>query len=64
MNRLLKSSKFWAAVLGLAVVILVEALGVNEEAAGQIQAAVLTLIGLFIGATAIEDAAKKLKGGK
>jgi len=64
MERLLKSSKFWAAVVGLVVVILTEIAGVSEETAKQIQVAVLTLIGIFIGGTAIEDAAKKLKTGK
>lgn len=64
MQRLLKSSKFWAAVLALLVVVAVQGFNVSEEAANQISAAVLVLIGIFIGGTALEDVARNLAVAK
>ncbi len=62
MGRLLQSSKFWAAIIGIVGVVLVQLLNVPEDMALKIQAAIVTLVGLFIGGTALEDVAKNLRG--
>jgi hypothetical protein len=64
---LLKSRKFLAAAGAVVVILGVALKGWNEETsmalAERIINAVLVLAGLFIGGTAIEDAAAKLRGG-
>lgn len=55
MNGLLKSRKFWLAVVGVVQVIVLDALGVAPE----IWAAIEALIVVLIGTIAIEDAAAK-----
>ena len=60
MNRLVRSSKFWAAVLGGAIFTLY-ALGADQEVTPeQVQGLIALLVGLVAGGTALEDAAEKL----
>ena len=68
MNRLIRSSKFWAAVGSLLACILV-AFGVMDEQnadqfASLIIKAIVGLAGIYGLATAAEDVASKLGGGK
>ena len=59
LKGLLSSRKFWAALVGVLAVVLVQC-GVSEEKANTISVAIMTLAGLYIGGTAVEDAANKL----
>jgi len=59
LKGLLSSRKFWAALVGLLAIVLVQC-GVSEEKANTISVAIMTLAGLYIGGTAVEDAANKL----
>ena len=64
MNRLLRSAKFWAAVIGVGVVVAVEAFGVAQISADQIANAAAAIVSVLIAAIAGEDIAKKLSGYK
>jgi hypothetical protein len=59
LKGLLSSRKFWAALVGVLAIVLVQC-GVSEEKANTISVAIMTLVGLYIGGTAVEDAANKL----
>ncbi len=59
LKGLLSSRKFWTALVGVLAVVLVQC-GVSEEKANTISVAIMTLAGLYIGGTAVEDAANKL----
>jgi len=63
-SRLLKSSKFWAAVLALLVIIAVQGFNVPEETAEKISKGAMVLVGLFIGGTTLEDVACNFAVGK
>lgn len=67
MKRLLQSSKFWVALGSLVAAVLVT-LGFGDERADQTAELVVGLLKWFgtvwIGATAVEDAAKHLAAGK
>ena len=62
LKRLLKSSKFWAAVVGVVSVALVQGLGMDEGSAATISKAILTVVGLYIAGTTAEDFADKING--
>jgi hypothetical protein len=57
--HVLKSRKFWASLVGLAAVIVLYASGqvLDEET---IVNAIVAITGIFVGSTAIEDAARSL----
>jgi len=57
-KRLLGSSKFWTALASVAGVILIQALGMDEKTANAISMAIVTLGGLYIIATGVEDIGK------
>jgi len=59
LKGLLSSRKFWTALVGVLAVVLVQC-GMSEEKASTISVAIMTLVGLYIGGTAVEDAANKL----
>ena len=65
-KRLLSSRKFLTALASLVVVTGVLLAGWDEESAqeiaGKLVNAVLVLAGLFMGTTALEDAAEKVRG--
>ena len=65
-KRLLSSRKFLTALASLVVVTGVLLAGWDEESAqeiaGKLVNAVLVLAGLFMGTTALEDAAEKIRG--
>lgn len=62
MQALLKSRKFWAAIVGVVGVVLAQ-YGVPEERVNEVTLAIVTLITAVIGGTAWEDAAQKKAGG-
>jgi len=55
---MLKSRKFWTAIAGVVAVILVNLVGLDETTAKAISTAIVTLGGLYIVATGIEDSRK------
>ncbi len=58
MASLLKSRKFWLAVVGVVQVIVLDYLGLNPE----IWQAIAALIGVLIAGIAVEDAGAKVAG--
>jgi hypothetical protein len=52
---LLKSRKFWAAVLGVLAVFLTDLLGMDAEMAELITQAIMAIVGTYIIGTALED---------
>lgn len=64
MKGLLKSRKFWLAVVALLAIVAIEGFGVPEEAANRIAEAIMAVIGVLIIGIAVEDSAKKLNGRK
>ena len=52
---LLKSRKFYAAVLGVVGVVLVELAGLDEASAELIVKAIMAIVSAFILGTALED---------
>lgn len=52
---LLKSRKFWAAVLGVATVTLVQLNVVSQESADALSAAITIILSVFILGTGLED---------
>ena len=58
MNKLvllLKSRKFWAALLGIVGVVLVQVVGLPEASAELVTNAIMAIIGAFVIGTALED---------
>ncbi len=64
MKRLLKSSKFWAVIVGIVGVFLTHLVGLSPEQIESANALIVTLVGIFIGGTVAEDVAEKLRGAK
>jgi len=64
MKRLLKSSKFWAVIIGIVGVFLTHLVGLAPEQIESANALIVTLVGIFIGGTVAEDVAEKLRGKK
>lgn len=60
---LLKSRKFWIAVVSLASVLLV-GMGRAELPVGDIVDAIVTIVSVLIASIAAEDMARKLAGGE
>ena len=58
MVSILKSRKFWLAVIGVVQVIALDLLGLNPE----IWQAIAALIGVLIASIALEDAGEKSAG--
>jgi len=56
---LLRSRKFWVSLVGLGAVAWV-ASGGGEVPEEKLVEAIVTIVGVFVGSTAIEDAASKL----
>jgi len=52
---LLKSRKFWAAVIGVVGVTLVQLNVVDQAAADKLTEAIMVILGLFILGTGLED---------
>ena len=52
---LLKSRKFWAAILGVVGVLLVEVAGLSAESAELVTQAIMAIIATYILGTALED---------
>ncbi len=52
---LLKSRKFWAAILGIVGVILTDLLGLDPDTAELITQAIMAIVGTYIIGTALED---------
>ena len=55
LKALLKSRKFYAAVLGVVGVVLVELAGLPEASAEMIVQAIMAIVASFILGTALED---------
>jgi uncharacterized membrane protein len=64
LHPLLKSKRFWAAVVGLVFMIVGAFLPDLDLTAEMYSEAVLTLIGMLIGGYAAEDVVKSFKGTK
>ncbi len=64
MKRLIRSSKFWAVVIGIIGVILTHLVGLSPEQVESANALIVTLIGIFVCGTVAEDVAAKLKKKK
>jgi len=62
-KSLLKSRKFWVAVVGLGGVILTESFGWDEASVSTLSTAIVTIVGVLIAAIAVEDAAEKHGNG-
>ena len=59
---LLKSRKFWIAVVGVGGVVLSESFGWEAAAVESLTGAIVVIAGILIAAIAVEDAADKSKG--
>ena len=60
LKSLLKSRKFWLAIVGVVQVIVLDGLGIAPE----IWQAVAALLAVLIGAIAVEDVGKRFGGKK
>jgi hypothetical protein len=63
-KKLLASKRFWTAVITLGVLVAVNVLGVDEDMAVKIEAAVMKLGAFLIGGMSLSDTAMALKGKK
>jgi hypothetical protein len=56
---LLKSTRFWTAIAGVAAIVLVQAAGMSEEQAQEITNAILVLVPVFIISRTYRNTAAK-----
>ena len=61
---LLKSRKFWIAIVGILSVVLNESFGMDEVSVKSLSDAIVVIVGILIAAIAIEDSAEKIRGEK
>ena len=55
LKRLINSSKFWVALMGMVSIVLVQGLNVTPETASAVTKAILALASAYIIGTSIED---------
>lgn len=63
-GNLLRSRKFWTAVMAVAVLAAVDVFNWRPETARALADNVVNLAMILIGAIALEDAAEKVRGSK
>jgi len=59
--ELLKSKRFWSAVIGLVMMVLVNVIPDLADNDGQLTNAILIIVGLLVGGYSIEDAIEARK---
>ena len=63
LKRVLSSSKGLTAIAAIAAIVLLHVFHVSKETADTLTNNILILAGMYVGGTALEDVASKLKGG-
>lgn len=63
LRRLIQSSKFWVALMGVMGTVLIQGVGMEPETASAVTKAILALAGAYILGTSIEDTTGR-NGGK
>lgn len=58
--RIFKSSKALAALIGIVALVLVRVFNLEAGVAGDLSTSIVTLVAIYIGATAAEDFATKI----